>query len=767
MASNPIVKLKRGTRTALNSYPTIDGQLYFATASEDALSASTAANDTSYNIFVLDQESGNSVVRTNLDAYKAFYAKQAGTAATAAKWSTKRSFKVADSNSHNGTAVDVDGSAAVTLTLPSTIQATIIGNVTGNVTGTADAAKKLVDGSGSDYSVGSSTKPVYFLNGIPTEVTSVDVAATSASKWSTARSFIIRDADATNTGTGVAVDGSTTNMTSISGTNYYVLKLPSTIKATLTGNASTATKATKLYSSSATDGLDVGNAKLPVYFSGGVPVACNDVNAGSGTALTVNISGTAAKASALTTGYGSNSSPVYIQSSGVPAAVTSIPASLLTGTIDIDRLPKGALERLVTVSTETDMAALSASSDPAVEIGDTVRAADTSKMYYVVAKTTNGSGISGAIVGTNYEFIPYAAGTAVNATSATTAATLANTRTFSIAGGATAAAQNFNGSQNVTLTVTALDVDKASAGTLAVARGGTGKATWTQYGIVYASATDTLAQLGVGTDGYVLKSNGSAAPSWTAQSNIAAGTAAKLATKRAINGTDFDGSAAITTASWGTARNVYISDSDATNTGAAVSVGSATSGSYTLKLPATIKASLSGNATTATTADTLKYKLTINHKNVNGDTTDSTDYGQGTANATFSVNVDKLFLKYTATYGGSAVVAGNNTWYTITPATALTTGTYIVQISTGNISGIFDYEVFSGIMSFCSDNGTSGAVDTDEVLLHAAGRNSYGHRLYLRTRRVASGAMIIEFQSDVALTQAQAQGLSFTFRRMI
>lgn len=80
-------------------------------------------------------------------------------------------------------------------------------------------------------------------------------------------------------------------------------------------------------------------------------------------------------------------------------------------------------------------------------------------------------------------------------------------------------------------------------------------------------------------------------------SNVASAT--KLQTARTINGTSFDGTANITTTNWGTARNIYIADSSATNTGAAVSVNG--SAAATLKLPATIKASLTGNATTATT----------------------------------------------------------------------------------------------------------------------------------------------------------------------
>lgn len=67
-----------------------------------------------------------------------------------------------------------------------------------------------------------------------------------------------------------------------------------------------------------------------------------------------------------------------------------------------------------------------------------------------------------------------------------------------------------------------------------------------------------------------------------------------------INGTDFDGSVDITTTNWGTARNISIADSDSTNTGTAVSVNG--SANVTLKLPATIKAALSGNATSATKA---------------------------------------------------------------------------------------------------------------------------------------------------------------------
>jgi len=62
---------------------------------------------------------------------------------------------------------------------------------------------------------------------------------------------------------------------------------------------------------------------------------------------------------------------------------------------------------------------------------------------------------------------------------AATATKLATTRLFSVTGGATAGGVSFDGSGNVALNVTALDVSKATAGTLPVARGGTGVASVT------------------------------------------------------------------------------------------------------------------------------------------------------------------------------------------------------------------------------------------------------------------------------------------------
>ena len=64
-----------------------------------------------------------------------------------------------------------------------------------------------------------------------------------------------------------------------------------------------------------------------------------------------------------------------------------------------------------------------------------------------------------------------------------------------------------------------------------VGYGGTGKQSWTQYQLIYASATTTLSQLAYGSANDILVSGGnSAAPSWVAPSNITVGVASKLGT---------------------------------------------------------------------------------------------------------------------------------------------------------------------------------------------------------------------------------------------
>lgn len=214
--------------------------------------------------------------------------------------------------------------------------------------------------------------------------------------------------------------------------------------------------------------------------------------------------------------------------------ITSLDASKLTGTISIDRLPTGALERCVIVETDADRLKLTTAS---VQKGDTVKVTGTGKMYFVIDDTkltsedgytvyTAGSATSvpwsgvtgkpstftpsshthtksqitdfpgalknpsslviklngGATEGTNmftydgsaaksFNITPSSIGAATSGHThnyagsssaggnANAAVKLATARNFSIGGGAIASAVSFNGSSDVTFSVTSLNTN--------------------------------------------------------------------------------------------------------------------------------------------------------------------------------------------------------------------------------------------------------------------------------------------------------------------
>jgi hypothetical protein len=80
-----------------------------------------------------------------------------------------------------------------------------------------------------------------------------------------------------------------------------------------------------------------------------------------------------------------------------------------------------------------------------------------------------------------------------------TATALQNARTIAVSGAVTGTATSFNGTANITIPITALDVGAATTGTLAVARGGTGVTTKTGTGSVVLSSAPTLTDPVVGT----------------------------------------------------------------------------------------------------------------------------------------------------------------------------------------------------------------------------------------------------------------------------
>ena len=134
--------------------------------------------------------------------------------------------------------------------------------------------------------------------------------------------------------------------------------------------------------------------------------------------------------------------------------------------------------------------------------------------------------------------------------------------------------------------------------------------------------------------------------------DLYATTAEKLLTARTINGTSFNGTANIVTSYWGTARNIAIASSNGGGAGAATSVNG--SANVTLKLPATITAALSGNASTASklqTARTLWGRSFDGSANVSGDLS-----GVGNISASGVFSTSKATNTYLAGNQGQALV---------------------------------------------------------------------------------------------------------------
>lgn len=79
-----------------------------------------------------------------------------------------------------------------------------------------------------------------------------------------------------------------------------------------------------------------------------------------------------------------------------------------------------------------------------------------------------------------------------SANTASSAAKLTAARTIALSGGATGTATSFDGSANITIPVTGLDMSKATAGTLPVARGGTGATSLSSITVGKAGSASTL-----------------------------------------------------------------------------------------------------------------------------------------------------------------------------------------------------------------------------------------------------------------------------------
>lgn len=249
--------------------------------------------------------------------------------------------------------------------------------------------------------------------------------------------------------------------------------------------------------------------------------------------VTANISGSAASANSVLWSGVTNKPSTFTPSAHNhdDSTITSLNASKLFGTIDIARLPQGALERLVIVADDTARFKLTTAN---VQLGDTVKVIKTEKMYYVVdeSKLSSEAGYS-----------VYTAGTA---TSVPWSGVTGKPSSYP------PASHNHDERYYTETEMNSKLAEKAPK-----------------------VHTHVKSEVGLGNVDNTADANKSvkyAASAGTASSctgNAATATkATKLATARSINGTNFDGSGNITTASWGTARNVTIGNTKKSVNGA-------------------------------------------------------------------------------------------------------------------------------------------------------------------------------------------------------
>lgn len=197
-------------------------------------------------------------------------------------------------------------------------------------------------------------------------------------------------------------------------------------------------------------------------------------------------------------------------------------------------------------------------------------------------------------------------------------------------------------------------------------------------------------------------------------------SATKLLTARAINGTAFDGTGAITTALWGTAREMKITDATGANSGVAVSVNGSVA--VALKLPATIAAALSGNASTATR---LQGAFSLWGQSFYGNNVSGNMTGVGNITAAGEIRV-------THTYPNIAVLRACNDNYGVMQRID-STGYHFLLTDSGNPTGTFNdlrplsIQLATGMVSLGGDVMTVGdtvTVKNKIILKHANGKTA-------------------------------------------
>ena len=445
-----------------------------------------------------------------------------------------------------------------------------IPNITGELTGNASSATVLQTTrkiNGTDF------------NGSTAIITN---------QWGTARNISISDASATNTSSPVSVNGS----------GNVTLKLPTTIKADLVGNASSAIV------------LKTARNINGTSFNGSADITTNIW----GTARNISISdATAANTGTTVSVNGSDNvslrlpATIKAELDGNSATTTKLKTARSINNTTFD----GSAD-IITNRWGVDRS-ISISDSNTTHTGSAVTVNGSNNVVLKLPATISAELSGNATTATTLQTTRTINGTNFNGSANITTAYWGTARNISIAdssGSNTGTAISVNGSGNVTLrlpgTIKAeLDGNSATTTKLKTARSinnttfdGSADIITNRWGvdrsisISDSNTTHTGSAVTVnGSNNVVLKLPATI----SAELSGNATTATTLQTTRTINGTNFNGSANITTAYWGTARNISIADSSGSNTGTAISVNG--SGNVTLRLPGTINANLVGNVT--------------------------------------------------------------------------------------------------------------------------------------------------------------------------
>ena len=247
--------------------------------------------------------------------------------------------------------------------------------------------------------------------------------------------------------------------------------------------------------------------------------------------IAIKLNGGTTEGTNLFTFNGSAAKTINITPSGIGAAaakhthqsadIVSLDAAKLTGTISIDRLPAGALERCIVVADDTARKALTTAQ---AQVGDTVKVTATGLMYMIVDDTK---------LAEDAGYVEYTAGTAskVNWSGVQNRPTTlggygitdaaAKTHTHNYAGSASA-----GGAANSVANALSIQLNGGAATTF--------------NGSAAKSINITPASIGAATSGHTHSYAGSASVGGAANSAV------KLTTARSVDGVNFDGSAAIT-----------------------------------------------------------------------------------------------------------------------------------------------------------------------------------------------------------------------------